>query len=97
MTSNMIKSLGLICLGLTLTSAFPQLNANTIRALGAQGKSSKDCPYSGMNHQAKRQATFDPSTQYVSTTGKYAWVAPDFALGDQRGPCPGLNALANHG
>lgn len=38
---------------------------------------------------------FDASTQYVSTTGDYVWVAPGPL--DQRGPCPGLNAMANHG
>lgn len=30
-------------------------------------------------------------------TGEHSFVPPDFASGDQRGPCPGLNALANHG
>lgn len=30
-------------------------------------------------------------------TGAHAFVAPNFNAGDQRGPCPGLNALANHG
>lgn len=29
--------------------------------------------------------------------GGHAWQAPDFDAGAQRGPCPGLNALANHG
>ena len=38
---------------------------------------------------------FDPEQQYVSTTGKYAWVAPTAT--DERGECPGLNAMANHG
>ncbi|KAJ3804494.1 Chloroperoxidase, partial [Lentinula aff. lateritia] len=38
---------------------------------------------------------FDPTTQYVSTTGTHAFVAP--GSGDARGPCPGLNALVNHG
>ena len=38
--------------------------------------------------------TFDPD-QLVDVTGEYAWVAP--GPGDLRGPCPGLNALANHG
>jgi hypothetical protein len=41
------------------------------------------------------QPTFDASTQYVSTTGQYAYVAPTSS--DLRGPCPGLNAMANHG
>ncbi|KAL9123150.1 MAG: hypothetical protein Q9187_000295 [Circinaria calcarea] len=38
---------------------------------------------------------FDPKAQAVSTKGEHAFVAP--TAGDQRGPCPGLNALANHG
>lgn len=38
---------------------------------------------------------FDAATQYVSTTGKYSWIAPGPL--DARGPCPGLNAMANHG
>lgn len=33
----------------------------------------------------------------VEVTGDHAFIAPDFSAGDQRGPCPGLNALANHG
>ncbi len=45
----------------------------------------------------KRQINFDAEAQEVSTTGEHAWEAPNFAKGDQRGPCPGLNALANHG
>ena len=42
---------------------------------------------------AKRVVTFDAATQYVSTSGAYAFVAPGPT--DQRGPCPGLNAMAN--
>jgi hypothetical protein len=30
-------------------------------------------------------------------SGEHAFVAPDFANGDIRGPCPGLNVLSNHG
>lgn len=33
--------------------------------------------------------------QLIDVTGEHAWVAP--GPGDIRGPCPGLNALANHG
>lgn len=39
---------------------------------------------------------FSASEQYVSNKGAHAYVAPNFAAGDTRGPCPGLNALANH-
>jgi hypothetical protein len=38
---------------------------------------------------------FDAAAQYVDTSGAHAWKAPGKT--DQRGPCPGLNALANHG
>lgn len=38
---------------------------------------------------------FSASEQYVSTTGTHAFVPPGH--GDLRGPCPGLNAMANHG
>ncbi|KAJ4387394.1 hypothetical protein N0V93_007985 [Gnomoniopsis smithogilvyi] len=37
---------------------------------------------------------FDAAAQFVSTTGANAFVPP--GTGDIRGPCPGLNALANH-
>jgi len=30
-------------------------------------------------------------------SGEHAFVAPNFANGDIRGPCPGLNVLSNHG
>lgn len=41
-----------------------------------------------------KRTAFDASAQYISTTGANAFVAPGST--DQRGPCPGLNALANH-
>ena len=38
---------------------------------------------------------FDAEEQLVSTTGAHAYQSP--TAGDIRGPCPGLNAAANHG
>lgn len=38
---------------------------------------------------------FDPEDQLVSVTGQYAYASP--AADEIRGPCPGLNAAANHG
>ena len=38
---------------------------------------------------------FDAASQLVSVDGQHAFVAP--GPGDQRGPCAGLNAAANHG
>ena len=77
--------------------AFPQLLPKVVEVDGRNHPNGNDCPYSAMPKEQKRQLSFDPTTQYVSTTGKHAFVAPNFAAGDQRGPCPGLNALANHG
>jgi hypothetical protein len=34
------------------------------------------------------------SSKPIETSGKHAFQAP--GQSDQRGPCPGLNALANH-
>jgi len=39
--------------------------------------------------------TFDEKDQRVSVSGEHQWIAP--GPGDIRGPCPGLNAAANHG
>lgn len=36
-------------------------------------------------------------TRDSTVSGDHAFQAPDLDNGDQRGPCPGLNALANHG
>ena len=99
-------SFALFALSAVQVIAFPRLNANSVQELTKLAKKSGDCPHLANQNEAKcphlaekeelkRQATFDPSTQHVSTTGEYAWVAP--GSGDQRGPCPGLNALANHG
>nr|XP_018912976.1 PREDICTED: aromatic peroxygenase-like [Bemisia tabaci] len=37
---------------------------------------------------------FDAKAQRIDVSGRHAFKAP--GPGDQRGPCPGLNALANH-
>ncbi|KAI4223129.1 MAG: hypothetical protein L6R40_008529 [Gallowayella cf. fulva] len=79
--------------------AFPRLDSQALHRLLERGAEAKNCPFSGGNthRHTKRQLAFDPVAQYVSTTGNHAWKAPNLAAGDKRGPCPGLNALANHG
>jgi hypothetical protein len=44
----------------------------------------------------KRTISFDPVSQLVDVTGQHAFTPPNFDAGDQIGPWPGLNALANH-
>ncbi|KAI0864483.1 hypothetical protein F4860DRAFT_501179 [Xylaria cubensis] len=75
-----------------LSEAFLHLRSSNEAQAQARGIS--DCPF------AKRQAKgvippFNAEEQYVSNTGKHAFVAP--SAKDLRGPCPGLNAMANHG
>jgi len=49
----------------------------------------------GKNERAvKRAPGFDAKAQYVSNKGAHAYVPPSKT--DLRGPCPGLNAMANH-
>jgi hypothetical protein len=36
---------------------------------------------------------FDAAAQLIDVSGPHAWIQP--GSGDLRGPCPGLNALAN--
>ena len=42
------------------------------------------------NRFVPRQVGFDAATQYVSNQGAHAFVPPNLAAGDQRGPCPGM-------
>ncbi|ESZ98765.1 hypothetical protein SBOR_0871 [Sclerotinia borealis F-4128] len=82
----------------TAVLAFPNL--------GALPKSFERAPKESWYEDLKRQVENHPKvrerllvgslTTPIDVTGDHAFVAPDFDNGDQRGPCPGLNALANH-
>lgn len=56
-------------------------------------------PRGSSNHHQfhQKKLFFDTLANPIQVTGDHAFIAPDFDAGDQRGPCPGLNALANHG
>ncbi|KAL8649729.1 MAG: hypothetical protein Q9210_004227 [Variospora velana] len=87
------------CLLILHCAAFPRLNPKAIQNLLKRDPASTPCPFGHdtAHKQERRAVGFDPVAQRVSTTGPHAFVPPDFAAGDKRGPCPGLNALANHG
>ncbi|KAJ4312889.1 hypothetical protein N0V84_009698 [Fusarium piperis] len=52
----------------------------------------------GVFHEAHgKRLLFDPLTEPIDVSGDHKFIPPDYSRGDQRGPCPGLNALANHG
>ena len=44
---------------------------------------------------SSRQTGFDPAQQHVDVSGAHSFIAP--TASDLRGPCPALNAVANHG
>lgn len=49
-------------------------------------------------HEAhQKRLLFDPMTTPIDVAGDHEFIPPDYDNGAQRGPCPGLNALANHG
>lgn len=93
-------------LGLALTTTTLALCPYAERALQdpeylMQHLKERDAPEAEKQHE-KRQSgpgnipfTTFSEDQLVDVTGQYAWVAP--GPNDIRGPCPGLNALANHG
>ena len=95
-----------VFLGLALTTTAFALCPYAERALQdpeylMQHLKERDAPEAEKHHE-KRQSgpgnipfTTFSEDQLVDVTGQYAWVAP--GPNDIRGPCPGLNALANHG
>ncbi|OOQ83922.1 oxidase [Penicillium brasilianum] len=85
---------------LTLVSGFPGTEdyhngAQAHRALH------KRCPYASAESNAApehdKRFLFDSMASPIDVTGEHEFQPPNLAGGDQRGPCPGLNALANHG
>ena len=91
--------LGILSLLVATTCAFPSFFHEGAIAFKGSPSDSVKCPHFAEERETnvKRRLSFDAKSQHVSTTGSHAFVAPNFAAGDQRGPCPGLNALANHG
>ncbi|KAG8684815.1 hypothetical protein FRC09_015129 [Ceratobasidium sp. 395] len=62
-----------------------------------KGDALGECPFAKVRRQSQGSATsaFDPVKQKIDVSGTHAFQPPN--PGDLRGPCPGLNALANHG
>jgi hypothetical protein len=51
-------------------------------------------PASFFDHPQPRASVFDSVAQHINVTGPHAYEPP--GPNDFRGPCPGLNSLANH-
>jgi hypothetical protein len=82
----------LACLSLTISfvCAFP--TAENVAKLGLSGHD-LDNVVTRLQHNKRLVSNGRP----IEVSGKHEFQPPNFDRGDQRGPCPGLNALANHG
>ncbi|KAG4425993.1 hypothetical protein IFR04_000937 [Cadophora malorum] len=92
-----MKQVHLSYVGATLLSIFAPEVAAFPGVLEAATRAKADRHIVGRQEAPDLNPTFNEKLQHVSTTGEHAFVAPNLAAGDQRGPCPGLNAMANHG
>jgi hypothetical protein len=89
--------LGALALSVTKVTAFPTAmfdmmeraeNSMSLDEIAAAIAAAKD----------KRQILppgFDAASQYISNQGNHKFVPPNFAAGDQRGPCPGMSCIFN--
>lgn len=99
--TSMKYSFSLVALAICATDviAFPSrmfdlsMNEAEKRAIAELSSSIEASANEGRS--VKRTPGFSASQQYVSNTGAHAYKAP--GPSDLRGPCPGLNAMANHG
>ncbi|KAJ9659345.1 hypothetical protein H2198_003221 [Neophaeococcomyces mojaviensis] len=98
---------------ISAVSAFPRINPEQLKTYHDHSKKSAEacpyaaqhqkkeaepgCPFSKLKNKIKKRSTFNAQEQLIDVSGQHAFVAPNLKAGDQRGPCPGLNALANHG
>ncbi|KAJ5120035.1 hypothetical protein N7448_010704 [Penicillium atrosanguineum] len=85
---------------LAIASAFPDAGDFHSGRL-AHGSLHKRCPFGHgqpmVETEHDKRFLFDTMNSPIDITGEHEFRPPNFENGDQRGPCPGLNALANHG
>ncbi|CZR55070.1 uncharacterized protein PAC_04956 [Phialocephala subalpina] len=89
-----LLSLAVLAMTATEVVAFPAIGAEHAQKIAESQRGKRSTL---ARSPRKKRVTFDAASQYTSTTGAHAFVPPNFAAGDVRGPCPGLNAAANHG
>jgi hypothetical protein len=75
-----------------LVSAFPAISARNLEGLTPERLQDA---FDAVKKFQKGKRLIVDLDKPIDITGKYAFRAPSGS--DQRGPCPGLNALANHG
>ncbi|OBT43962.1 hypothetical protein VE00_04628 [Pseudogymnoascus sp. WSF 3629] len=80
----------------SVASAFPSVAGDSLLSADVIAKLAEGLRGVAQESHEKRFLV-DPLTTPIDVTGDHSFIPPDFSAGDQRGPCPGLNALANHG
>ncbi|CAG8091064.1 unnamed protein product [Penicillium salamii] len=92
-----VAALGLL-LSPSLVMGFPGAGGHNDHS--AHQALHKRCPYADSQAHTEtkvdKRFLLDSMKSPVDVTGEHAFQPPNFENGDQRGPCPGLNALANH-
>lgn len=95
-------TLAVLACSLELVTAFPSIALEAAAKRTEAQSKEKRCPYADMHqHQNEKRVLgiapgFNADAQRIDVSGEHAFVPPNFSAGDLRGPCPGLNALANH-
>ncbi|KAF9885757.1 hypothetical protein FE257_012339 [Aspergillus nanangensis] len=92
----------------SIVGAFPSAE-HVHKLMGGAGhphRNKSGCPFAGMkdfgdlkddhSNEIDKRFLFSLMNKPVDVTGDHEFQPPNWELGDQRGPCPGLNALANH-
>ncbi|KAF5658678.1 oxidase [Fusarium heterosporum] len=74
---------------------FPSHLHGAVGHIAASKLSSKVNEAARSNNE--KRLLFDATKEPIDVNGEHEFIPPNFDKGDQRGPCPGLNALANHG
>jgi hypothetical protein len=74
------------------TNAFPTLNTGNLDGLTPEALNAAIKTVEKVKQEKRFMVDI---TKPIDISGRHAFEAP--GRNDQRGPCPGLNALANHG
>lgn len=80
----------------TAVTAFPTIALEAAQLAGSNSDVSTAAKAAHERRLNSILPGFNAAEQLIDVSGEHAFVAPDFSAGDLRGPCPGLNALANH-
>lgn len=91
-----VSILGAVALCVSDVAAFPYAAMEVAAKAQRDPSAAQSIEQAVAQHANKRAVGFNAAEQYVSNQGAHAFVPPtnvNTPGGDQRGPCPGLNAM----